>query len=320
VIFPIFRGLLPPHLAPATWFLISVNLFVFIVNLPRFLSAQSEMDKVFHDPEFMRTQGAVFSQFVAARPDAYSAFLHKVGGRATAGDSVAQMQMGGYAVRDNEFMTSAEETPFQGDVLAINKWRAEFTELRSIQAKHPTYKWGLSTARPGFPNWMSYQFAHSGFQHLLWNILFLALFGMFLESLIGSSLVVLVYVGSGFAGAGLFANLSGFSHSPLIGASGAVSGLMSCLAVFLWREKARFFFWLLPTPGYFGFRDLPAWLIVIAYLVPDIAGHIASVPDINGMAYSAHIGGALLGAVIGFSVRQGWLAKEDSPPSAEEIW
>lgn len=319
MIFPLLRGLLPPTLVPSTWFLLVTNVVVFLVNLPQFIPAQDELNRFFDDPNFMKTQGAVFSQFISDQPRPHSRFLREMAHRALAGDEMSQMLMGGYAMRNQEFMETAADRTVRGDTIAIAGWRSSLADLRAIQARHPTYKWGLSSAHRGFVNWITYQFAHSGAQHLLWNMIFLALFASCLETAVGGSIVILVYLGAGLFGAFVFALLSGFSYSPLIGASGAVSGLMACLAVLLWQERVRFFYWLLPVPGYFGIRDLPAWLIVIAFLIPDLAGHLATVGDASGMAYSAHLGGALLGALTGFAIRQGWLEKEDVE-SHERIW
>ncbi len=319
MIFPLLRGLRPLALAPATWFFVAINIFVYIVNFPQFAEDQTKLDGLFEQSEFMRTQGSAFSQYVLDTPRQHSSFLRKMAKKATDGDSVSQMRMGGYALRNTGFMTEAEDREFHGDAIALAKWRADFIELREIQTRHPTYRWGLSSARPNWVNWISYQFAHSGFQHLFWNLVFLAFFATFLESVVGSSLVTLIYLGAGVSGAALFQAISGLTYSPLIGASGAVSGLMACVAVLSWNEGIRFFYWLLPVQGYFGVRDLPAWLIAVVFLLPDLAGQISSVSDANGMAYSAHLGGALFGCVFGFAIKYGFLEKEEMPP-AEEIW
>jgi membrane associated rhomboid family serine protease len=313
MIFPIFRGLLPPHLVPVTWFLLAMNLFVFSVNFPAFHSAQMELESYFSDIDFMRTQGSAFSEFVKSKPEHYSFFLREMASRAIDGDQVSQVLMGGYAVRNSRFMEAAAATEFKGDEIALRKWRKSFLELRAIQERHPTYAWGLSALRPTWANWISYQFAHSGFQHLFWNMLILAVFATCLEAEIGGSLVMLIYLFSGLTGAALFFALSGLSFSPLVGASGAISGIMGCLAVYMWGQRVRFFYWLLPAQGYYGFRDLPAWLIIIVYLIPDLAGQISSLGDVNGLAYSAHLGGAALGAIAGLAIRLGWLVKDETP-------
>lgn len=320
MILPFFRGLLPPHLAPMTWFLVAINLFVFIVNLPAHFATKAALDAYILDADFMGTQGSVFSQLVQSRPDRYSEFLQALARNALQGDDLARRLMGSYAARDVLFNESFDSLRPRGDAIALATWRAEYHDFRDIQVRTPSYKWGLSHERSSWPNWISYQFAHTGFEHIFWNLLFLVLFAAFLEQLIGGSLVVLTYLGSGVAGAACFAAIAGLSYSPLVGASGSLSGLIACLAVYLWNAPARFLYWFLPTQGYWGIREFPAWLIVPVYFVPDIAGQLALIPGAGGVAYSAHLGGALCGALVGLAVKVGWLAKEEPPAPLEESW
>lgn len=318
MIFPFFRGLLPPHLAPVTWFLVSVNLFVFIVNLPAHLVSQRATEVYLHDADFVRTQGNVFSQYVREHPDQYTELLRTMSRNALQGDWFSQLMMGSYGTRDKNFVEKVGKFKPTGDAVALARWKAEYYDFREVQVKSPVHRWGLSLTRPQWTNYFTYQFAHSGFQHIFWNLAFLLLFATFLEQLVGSSLVVLTYLGAGVTGALLFTYFPGLSYSPLVGASGSLSGLMALLAVHLWKEQARFVFWFLPLPGYWGLRDFPAWLIVPVYFVPDIAGLMTVIPETGGIAYTAHIGGALFGVGVGFALRWGWLEKEDPPASLEE--
>lgn len=318
MILPFFRGLLPPHLAPVTWFFVTVNLFVFIVNLPSHLASQSAIDVYIKDDDFVRTQGNVFSQFVQKNPDRYSDLFKSMSKHALEGDWFAQLMMGSYGSRDKNFVENATRFKASGDAVALARWKAEYFDFHDAQLASPVHKWGLSLSRPGWTNYVTYQFAHSGFAHIFWNVFFLMVFAAFLEQLIGSSLVTLTYLGSGVMGAVLFSAFPGLSYSPLIGASGSLSGLMALLAVHLWNQPARFIYWFLPLPGYWGFREFPAWLIIPVYFVPDLAGVVMTIPDTGGTAYTAHLGGALFGGAVGFAVRCGWLFKEEPPAPLEE--
>ncbi|MCM2281366.1 MAG: rhomboid family intramembrane serine protease [Bdellovibrionaceae bacterium] len=320
MILPFLRGLLPPHLAPVTWFLIGINLFVFIVNLPAHLATKSVLDVYVQDEEFMRTQGAVFAQLVRERPDRYSEFIRQLARNALQGDDLSKQLMGGYAARDRLFTESVDTMKFSGDAVALAKWKAEYYDFRDVQAKMPSYKWGLSRGRNGWTNWITYQFAHTGFEHIFWNLAFLLIFGACLEQLVGSSLVTLTYLGAGLAGAATFVLTAGLSYSPLVGASGSLSGLIACVAVFLWKQPARFLYWFLPVQGYWGIREFPAWLMFPVYFVPDLAGHISLIPGVGGVAYSAHLGGALFGLAVGYAIKRGWLVKEEPPAPLEESW
>lgn len=311
MIFPVLRGILTPLLTPATWFLLAVNFIVFLFNYGSYRVSQRELDAVFQNEKFLQVQGAAFAQAVEQAPKAYSKVVRTFAERAVQGDTYSREVLGGLAFRNRAFMQNAETMTFDGDEIAIAKWKDEFVELRKVQEKHPNYKWGLSAAHSGFRNWVTYQFAHSGWQHLIFlNMIYLALFGTFLEVTLGSSLVILTYLLSGFAGAAFFIAVGGLSNSPLIGASGAISGLMACLATYKWKENIRFAYFLFLVPGYAGLRELPAWLLIVLYFIPDIAGSLSSYPDMNGVAYTAHIGGALFGGFIGYAARRGWLEAE----------
>jgi membrane associated rhomboid family serine protease len=321
MIFPFLRGILSPYLTPATWFLLAVNVIVFVSTYPAYVKYQRELDSTFRDETFMSVQGSAFAQTIGEEPRAYSRLLRKLAERAREGDTYSRTLLGGFAVRDKKFMENADTMKFDGDDVALVKWREKFLEIRDIQSHHPTYKWGLSAQRAGFMNWITYQFAHSGWHHLFWNMVFLLLFATFLEATLGSSLVILIYLGSGAFGAAFFCGIAGLSYSPLIGASGAISGLMACVVAYMWQKPVRYFYFLVMHPGYFGFRYLPAWLIGVVYLIPDIAGHISTVADVSGLAYAAHIGGAIFGAVAGYAARRGWLVAEplvDTPTTAAE--
>ncbi len=318
MIFPFFRGILPPHLAPVTWFFVVVNLFVFIVNLPSHLASQAAVDAYIKDNDFVRTQGNVFSQFVQKNPGKYTSLFNAMSRNALQGDWFSQLMMGSYGARDRNFVEAAGRFQASGDAVALARWRAEYFDFRDAQAASPVHKWGLSLSRPRWTNYVTYQFAHSGFQHILWNMAFLVFFATFLERLIGGSLVTLTYLGAGVVGAVVFAGFPGLSYSPLIGASGSLSGLMALLAVRLWDQPVRFVYWFLPLPGYWGFRELPAWLIIPVYFVPDVAGLLTSIPETGGVAYTAHLGGALFGTAVGLGLRFGWLEAEEPPAPLEE--
>jgi membrane associated rhomboid family serine protease len=134
-------------------------------------------------------------------------------------------------------------------------------------------------------------------------MVFLLIFGVFTESVVGSLWTLVTYISAGVAGAGSFALLSGISSSPLVGASAAISGLMGFVIVMCWGQKVKFFFWLLPIRGYFGFAMLPAWVLAVVYMLPDVSGYLSSVNDFQSVAYSAHIGGSLCGALIACSLK-----------------
>jgi len=316
VIFPILRGLLAPRFAPVTFLFFALNLIVFLATFDSFQEMDTRMDEFLGDHSFIQTQGLAFAVMIERGGPHFSGTLHRLATKALSADDEAKKILGSLAVRNVDFMNEAQKFDFGGDEVAIRAWREKFAELLEIQNQHPSYQWGLSRVKDGWIQYLTYQFSHSGFLHLFWNMVFLLIFGVFLESELGPSFVAITYVGSGFIGACSYALLSGVSSSPLVGASASVSGLMSLVGL-AWfkKEKVRFFYWLLPIQGYFGFVALPSWVILIISFVPDLSGYLGASREFGSVAYSAHIGGALFGALIAVLYRTGLMHREVQPAS-----
>lgn len=318
MIFPILAGFLSPRFAPITFLLFSLNLFVFASTFDDYDRAERKIEAITSDSQFMETQGNAFAVMILKEPAHFSKTLRSLAETALDGDRSSKKLLGTFGIRNVEFMNHAEEFEFGGDQVALAKWRKRFSELKEIEVEHPSYMWGVSRLKKSWVQFISYQFSHGGFSHLASNMLFLVLFGAFVETRLGSSFVILTYVGGGVLGALSYSVLSGISSSPLVGASAAVSALIS-LVGFAWlgRGGVRFFFWLLPLEGYFGFRQLPSWLIFLLLLLPDLSGYLSAPRDFGSIAYSAHLGGAVWGGVMAFFLYIGWFEKE-KPLSGEE--
>lgn len=319
LIFPILRGLVRPHLAPLTCFLFALNVFVFIATYDDYQKADKRLDVILDDERFLGTQGVAFAVMIRDNEAAgFSPTLRDLANQVFAGDADSRRVLGSLALRNREFMGRAVNYEFAGDEIALKQWRERFEEVNELQNSHPSYLWGISQSREGWVNWISYQFAHSGFGHLFWNMLFLLIFGTCVELGLGSSFVVLTYLGGGIAGAFVFSRLSGISSSPLVGASAAVSGLMGLVVFAFWKERLRFFYWLLPMKGYYGFTQLPSWIVLVVFVLPDISGYLSAVPDFGSVAYSAHLGGTGFGLAMAALLKLGILVREQEQEGEKE--
>ncbi len=318
MIFPVLRGLLSPLLIPVTFLLFSLNLLVFIVTLGENEEGDRKIEAILSNRSFIETQGAAFAQMISRQDGAsvFSPMLHQLAAKALNGDSDSRRLLGNLAVRNATFMRDAENYDFVGDEIALEKWRSAFKELKSVQAEHPTYQWGLSRLHNGWLQYITYQFSHSGIVHLFWNMVFLLLFGGFVETTLGGSFVILSYLGGGLLGAFAYSKLSGISSSPLVGASAAVSALIAFVGIvgMVRKRKLRFFYWLLPAEGYYGFAYLPSWLVLLVMLLPDLGGYLAATRDFGSVAYSAHLGGAAWGFAMAAALSVGLLRSEREKP------
>ncbi|MCB0362722.1 MAG: rhomboid family intramembrane serine protease, partial [Bdellovibrionales bacterium] len=210
-----------------TWILFFVNAAMMTINQPDLKQADEVIQQAFDDKYFISQQGRYFAQFIADHESFYSPFLKQISFRALGGELEKIDLLGALALRNQKFMEEGPSYPFGGDRVALSVWHKKIENLISVQAEHPNYYLGITADHLSWSYWFTYQFVHSGLSHFAFNMVFLIIFGCFLEVLKGGLFVLIVYLGSGFAGAGFFLLINGPTMAPLIGASAAVSGLMA---------------------------------------------------------------------------------------------
>lgn len=318
MIIPYLAGILSPIRAPITYLLLLINVFVFAATLNAYNRADEAIDKFLEDDSFIHTQGSAFASMIEKEPARFSETLRALARQASHHEKLSLEALGGLAMRNNSFMARAQTFQFGGDEVAIAQWRERLKEFMKIQDGNPSYRFGLSRVHGEWANWFTYQFAHAGFAHLFWNMMFLMIFGCFVEVQLGSSFVAVGYIIGGLAGAACYSALSGISYSPLVGASGAVSGLIGLVTVGWWKkERLPFLYMLIPSRDYMGLALLPSWLLGLVYLLPDLSHYLASTTETGSVAYTAHIGGALFGALVAVGVTTGFLPRKEKAPPME---
>lgn len=306
MIFPLLRGLLWFHRAPLTWMLVAMNLAVFSWTFPAYMAADTAIEEILDDDAFISTNGLLFASSVDRKSESSS--VQQLIHRSLEGDEDARMLLGHVALRRSGFLNTMTKLQTEnlkavpvksaiGDMVMIERWRVTAERLLEIQYIHPSYRLGLSQDRADLWRWLSYQVTHSGAVHLFWNMIFLLLFGTFVEHSRGSRAMFLTAWLGGLGGAFTYVMLSGLSASPLVGASAAVSALIA-LSASNAKRRLPFVYWLLPFRGYYGVAWLPAWVLIPAFVIPDISGWLAAQPGLSAVAYTAHIGGALVGFAI----------------------
>lgn len=140
----------------------------------------------------------------------------------------------------------------------------------------------------------SSMFLHSGWVHLLGNMIYLFVFGQATEDRLGRLRFLLFYLGCGLVAAYGFAITYPDSTVPLIGASGAVAGVLGSHLVMYPRSRT-----IALVSGIIPFR-LPAWVLLGQFFVLQ---WISLGGDSDGVAYVAHIYGFLAGALLGLLAR-----------------
>ena len=138
-------------------------------------------------------------------------------------------------------------------------------------------------------------FLHGGWMHLGGNMLFLWIFGDNLEDKMGHIPYLLFYLACGI-GAGLAHYLSApLSSVPTVGASGAIAGVMG--GYLLLFPKARVDV-LIILVVFFRILSIPAWGVLAVWFAMQIFGSFNSSPTGGGVAYWAHSGGFVIGAIL----------------------
>lgn len=125
------------------------------------------------------------------------------------------------------------------------------------------------------------------YMHLLNNLFFLVVFGFMLENIIGTKRFLTMYIA-----AGIFANLSAFTFyptTPVLGASGAISGIVAALAVI--RPRTIGLFWGVP---------MPMWVVLIGWIGINAIGFGSDA----SIAFEAHLYGLFFGALYGMFIRE----------------
>jgi membrane associated rhomboid family serine protease len=145
-------------------------------------------------------------------------------------------------------------------------------------------------------------FIHAGWLHLLGNMLFLVIFGNNVEDRFRKIPFLLFYVLCGYVAAYGFAFANQTSVEPLVGASGAIAGVLGAYLALYPRARV----WsLLPFLFFIPVR-IPAWLVLGSWFILQwlySAGYAAS--GAGSVAYLAHVFGFVAGLAIGLLVRAG---------------
>ena len=143
-------------------------------------------------------------------------------------------------------------------------------------------------------------FLHAGWLHLLGNMLYLYVFGNNVEDRLGRLRFLAFYLLCGYVATYGFALFQPGSTAPLVGASGAIAGVLGAYLVLYPRAKV----WSLLTFLFFLPVRLPAWVVLGSWFVLQYAYFRgAGLADGGGVAYGAHVIGFVVGAVLVLRLR-----------------
>ena len=178
---------------------------------------------------------------------------------------------------------------------------------------------GATCALAAHPAWytvLTSMFLHGGWLHLIGNLWFLWIFGDNIEDLLGRFGFLVFYLACGLVAAAVQISVAPGSVAPMVGASGAISGVMGAYIVLYPRVRVQtlvflfIIFFVVAVPAYLM---LGYWFVLqVLGALPQLGGHEA------GVAFWAHVGGFSTGALVGALLR--WRRAHGSPspgPGAE---
>lgn len=138
-------------------------------------------------------------------------------------------------------------------------------------------------------------FSHGGIFHLLGNMLFLYLYGDNMEEALGKFYYLLFYLCCGLLAAFAQALTSPESQIPMVGASGAISGVIAGYLLLYPRARVRVFYWFIIL---LGTIRLPAYLVLGIWLAQQLLAFPESMNSAGGVAVAAHLGGFVAGFIL----------------------
>jgi len=292
---------------PMTLTLTFLNLFFF------FILSDSKVDsKVF--PDLMsETQKSEYALFV--NRTAYY-FLEWQNQEVRSLEPGEIMVISRSAFSSRLFLESINHWTSKVDIVNFDNWKKDFIQLKNETKNTPSRLFGLSHELKNSSTWLTYQFIQYDAAHLIVNVLSLIVFAAFVETLVGGWLVAILYVLGGMMGGLFYLQLNPDSGLPLVGASASVSALIGFAATGVLRKRIpfitiiSFFGWMMKnhpssTKWIQNIYLRPEWILVY-FLIGDLIAILSTPAGWGGsVAHVAHVGGALVGILLGLSYKWG---------------
>lgn len=187
-------------------------------------------------------------------------------------------------------------------IIAANAW-VFFLEYTSFNLEAFISQWALVPAFIDFGRFetlapfITSQFLHAGLLHILSNMWFLWIFGDNVEEHFGKILFPIIYLWAGVVGGLAQYIISPGSQIPMLGASGAVAGVLGAYMVLYSQHKIKT---IIPVFGFMSVMDIPAGFMLFYWFFTQLFSGVGSlvVQGVGGVAFFAHVGGFAAGWMI----------------------
>jgi membrane associated rhomboid family serine protease len=158
---------------------------------------------------------------------------------------------------------------------------------------------------PAWTTLVTSMFLHGGWFHLIGNMMFLWIFGNNIEDVLGHGRFVLFYLCCGVVAALCQAFSSYGAHVPMVGASGAIAGVLGAYLILYPSANVHVFIWIVI---FFRIVIIPAWILLGLWFALQLFSGFERAPGTPGVAFWAHVGGFVAGVILVTVIRPRGLA------------
>ena len=195
------------------------------------------------------------------------------------------------------------------------KWKGAYDDYEEAANRRVARKYGFISTDFDLATLITSVFLHAGFAHLLGNMWFLWLVGLNVEDEWGRPFFFGFYLLSGIVANLLFAAITN-SDIPLIGASGAIAGVMGAFSIQHYKSKIYFLFFLI-FPFIFKVLPLYAWFYLPLWFITQLF-YAIYLTGYSNVAFWAHVGGFGFGVFVVIFLRYSGLENKYLKPLVED--
>src|SRR6266568_1710357 len=203
-----------------------------------------------------------------------------------------------------------DTSKLQGEMDALN------TQFVSLSKTSIVEQYAFVPAQPTAISYLTANFLHGGWLHLIGNMWFLWLAGVILEDTWGRLLFSALYLVAGIAALEFHSWVNPGSMVPLVGASGAIAALMGAFLVRFPGLKIEMA-WLFGIFRAYRFKASAYWLLPLWVLMEFFYGSLFG--QASGVAHWAHVGGFVFGALAALGMRYSGLEQVAEKAVEEKI-
>lgn len=216
---------------------------------------------------------------------------------------------------------SSGKFPFWTIIIILINIYVFYLELAAPNPESFILKYSLTPADVRISNLVSLfpfitsQFLHGGFIHIISNMLFLWVFGNNVEGAFGFFFFPLFYILAGIAAGLTQYSVDPGGSIPMLGASGAVAGILGAYFALFPNNKIKTMVFIFV---FITIIDIPAWILLFYWFATQLFSGVATIslsPASGGIAFLPHVGGFLFGWLAATFA----LSKKSSYPSLSHL-